>query len=122
MLLSSLSKTYIFDLDGTILVHNGYRNGEEELLPGVKQFFQKYITKEDCVILITARKSKYREETIGFLHKNNIPFDHIIFDLPHGERILFNDKKNSGLETSYSINLVRNEGLRSVEMEISEDL
>lgn len=32
--LSSLPKTWIFDLDGTILVHNGYKNGGDRILPG----------------------------------------------------------------------------------------
>ena len=37
LILSTLPKTWIFDLDGTILKHNGYKiDGEDTLLPGVK--------------------------------------------------------------------------------------
>ena len=33
--LDDIEKTWIFDLDGTLVVHNGYKNGVDELLPGV---------------------------------------------------------------------------------------
>ena len=37
LILSTLSKTWIFDLDGTLLKHNGYKtDGEDSLLEGVK--------------------------------------------------------------------------------------
>ena len=35
MILSTLPKTWILDLDGTILKHNGYRtDGRDTVLPG----------------------------------------------------------------------------------------
>ena len=39
-MMSELSKTWIFDLDGTLVVHNGYKTGEDALLPGVREFFR----------------------------------------------------------------------------------
>ena len=37
LILSTLPKTWVFDLDGTILKHNGYKlDGEDTLLKGVK--------------------------------------------------------------------------------------
>jgi len=107
---SDLSKTWIFDLDGTLVKHNGYKNGGEELLPGVKDFFSK-IAKDDKVIILTARDIDYKQITEKFLKENNIRFDYIIYDLPIGERILFNDKKPSGLKTAYAYNLDRDTGL-----------
>lgn len=107
---SSLDKTWIFDLDGTLLKHNGYKNGGDILLPGVTEFFTN-IQDNDKVIILTARSSKLREETEEFLIKNNIRFDFIIYDLPVGERILFNDMKPSGLKTAYAYNLKRDKGL-----------
>lgn len=105
--LSPLPKTWIFDLDGTMVKHNGYKlDGEDTLLEGVIQFFQK-INEEDMVIILTARSSDYKNETLAFLNKNNIRYNHIIFNAPHGERILINDKKPSGLDTAHSINLER---------------
>lgn len=107
---SDLNKTWIFDLDGTLVEHNGYKNSFEKLLPGVKEFFFT-IPDTDVIIILTARDKKYKDQTISFLEKNDIRFDHIIFDLPVGERILFNDKKPSGLRTAYAYNLERDVGL-----------
>lgn len=107
---SSLNKTWIFDLDGTLLKHNGYKTGTDILLPGVTEFFTN-IKDDDKVIILTARSSQFREETEKFLSNNNIRYDFIIYDLPVGERILFNDMKPSGLKTAYAYNLKRDEGL-----------
>ena len=107
---SNLSKTWLFDLDGTLVKHNGYKYGGDELLPGVSEFFES-ISKDDVVVILTARSSEYAEETEKFLIDNKIYFDYIIYDLPVGERILMNDEKPSGLKTAYAYNLVRDSGL-----------
>ena len=39
--LSPLPHTWIFDIDGTICIHNGYKNGGDVLLDGVKDLFAK---------------------------------------------------------------------------------
>ena len=107
--LSSLGHTWILDLDGTIVKHNGYKiDGADTLLSGVKEFLSS-IPKKDMIILITARELKYRDMTEKFLKDNSIHYDHIIFGAPHGERILINDDKPSGLKMSFSINLKRND-------------
>ena len=108
--LSSLPKTWIFDLDGTILVHNGYKNGGDRILPGVKEFFDK-IPETDYILILTARKEEVLESSIKFLKDNGIRYNEILADIPFGERILLNDMKDSGLKTAYAINLKRDEGL-----------
>lgn len=120
MIFSNLSKTWIFDLDGTLLKHNGHKQGKEELLPGVKEFFADNIKKEDKVIILTAREKKYSKETEKFLNNNHIRYDTIIYDLPCGERILFNDEKESGLKTAFSFNLKRNSGIRDIKISREE--
>jgi hypothetical protein len=100
-------KTWFIDLDGTLVVHNGYKNGQDVLLDGVSNFFNK-ISKNDFIIITTARDKKYKVQTIEFLKKNKIRFNKIIFNLPTGERILINDKKPDGTITAYSINVDRN--------------
>lgn len=106
---SPLSKTWILDVDGTIVKHNGYKiDGSDTLLEGVKDFFSN-LPREDKVILLTARKGEYLDNLKAFLKSNNIRYDYLISDMPFGERILVNDRKPSGLNTAYAVNKDRNE-------------
>ena len=42
ILVSTLRKTWILDLDGTVVRHNGYKlDGEDTFLPGAKDFLQQ---------------------------------------------------------------------------------
>ncbi|MFR2395699.1 MAG: hypothetical protein ACLS7H_06630 [Parasutterella sp.] len=102
LFLSPLSKTWILDVDGTILKHNGYKHGGDVVLPGVKETFSKF-AKEDKIILLTARKKEQKNALENFLKINKIRFDEIIFEVPVGERILINDSKPSGLITAIAI-------------------
>ena len=107
--LSSLPHTWILDVDGTIVKHNGYKiDGYDTLLPGVKEFFAS-LPSQDRVILLTARKAEYLPALKDFLTKNQIRYDHIITDVPMGERILVNDNKPSGLKCAYAVNKERDE-------------
>jgi FMN phosphatase YigB (HAD superfamily) len=113
MTLSRLPKTWIFDLDGVLAPHNGYRLGPEHLLPGVADFAAK-IAPEDRVVLLSSRDPALRESSLAFLAAAGFRIDHAIFGLPVGERILFNDAKPSGLQTAHAVNLQRDEGLENV--------
>ena len=109
--LSPLSKTWILDVDGTLVKHNGYLiDGYDTLLDGVKEFFEK-ISSEDKVVLLTARKTEHLENLKKFLKENNIRYDYLLTDMPMGERILVNDNKPSGLNCAYAINKKRDAGL-----------
>lgn len=104
---SALGKTWLFDIDGTIVKHNGYKtDGKDTLLDGAKEFIDS-IPETDAVILITSRTEEFKKLTTDFLDENNIRYDKIIFGLPMGERILINDKKPKGLETSIAVNTDR---------------
>jgi hypothetical protein len=106
---SSLGKTWILDLDGTIVKHNGYKlDGKDSLLAGAETLINQ-ISKEDMVIIITSRKEMYRDMTEEFLHEHQIPYDYIVFEAPYGERILVNDRKPSGLDMAIAVNTERNE-------------
>ena len=104
--LSALPKTWLLDVDGTLVKHNGHLNGGDELLEGVSEFFQN-IPPEDKIILLTSRDNKYRQSLVDFFNQHNLRFDELICGLPMGERILINDRKNSGLQTAYAINKKR---------------
>ena len=104
-------------MDGTIVSHNGYKKGKDSLLDGVSDFFKKNINVDDIVIITTSRQKKYKNQTIKFLKENEISYNYIIFDLPYGERILINDNKPDGTETTKCISLERNLGLQNIFVE-----
>jgi len=107
LIVSTLGKTWLFDLDGTLVKHNGHlEDGYDTLLDGVKEFFAS-ISNKDKVIILTSRNREFNNKTEEFLTSNGIRFDHIIYDLPYGERILINDQKPSGLRTAVAINIKR---------------
>lgn len=109
--LSTLGHTWILDLDGTIVKHNGYIIDEKDtFLPGAEAFL-KSIPAQDMVVFVTSRTEAYRPGTERFLAEHGIHYDHIIFGAPYGERILVNDDKPSGLKTGIAINIPRNHGL-----------
>ena len=119
--LSTLPHTWILDIDGTLVKHNGYKtDGYDTLLEGVKEFFNK-IPPDDKVILLTAREEKYLEDLKIFLKENNIRYDYILTDIPMGERILINDRKPSGLDTAYAVNKNRDEKL-DIDYRINKEL
>lgn len=109
LVLSTLGHTWILDLDGTIVKHNGYKlDGVDSFLPGANEFLSS-IPNKDMIIFLTSRKEEYRSATEGFLKENNIRYDHIIFGAPYGERVLINDDKPSGLKMGLALNPKRDE-------------
>ena len=134
-----MTRTWFVDIDGTILKHrnNAEINGTlfagtegteadgEELLPSVAEFFSTIA--HDHIVLTTARLAIHKTVTEAALKRFGIPFDHIIYDLGSGPRILINDVKPADaednilekeLETAYAVNVKRNGGLRHL---ISDD-
>ncbi len=107
LVLSSLGHTWILDLDGTIVKHNGYKtDGEDSLLPESKAFLES-IPKDDMIIFITSRTEEYQEMTEKFLRENGIRYHNVIYNAPLGERILINDSKPKGLITAYAVAVKR---------------
>lgn len=119
--LSTLPHTWLIDVDGTIVKHNGYKiDGHDTLLDGVKDFFNQ-IDKNDKIILLTARENQYLDDLKKFLKENDIKYDYLLTDMPVGERILINDNKPSGLVMGHIINKKRDESL-DVKININEEL
>ncbi|MCD8039169.1 MAG: hypothetical protein LUE96_08810 [Lachnospiraceae bacterium] len=108
LILSTLPKTWIFDLDGTLLKHNGYKlEGKDTVLTGAREYLDG-LPGEDRIVILTSRTEEYREKTLCFLKENGIRYDEILFGMPLGERILINDRKPSGLDMAVAVNLDRN--------------
>jgi hypothetical protein len=91
-------KTYLVDLDGTIIKFKGNHIGdialsEMELNPGVFERMAKWIEEDSCVIITTARPDSMRKVTEEGLAKLGITYHHIIFGIGTGPRICINDAK-----------------------------
>ena len=107
LVLSTLPKTWIFDLDGTIVKHNGYKvDGYDTLLDGVKEYIGA-LPKEDFVLILTSRTDEYHDMTMNFLKEHDVRYDKIIFNMPMGEKIVINDRKPSGIGMAVAINIER---------------
>ena len=105
--LSPLGHTWILDLDGTIVKHNGYKiDGYDSFLEGAKEFLDG-IPENDMIIFVTSRTDEWIESTKRFLEENHIRYHTIIHNAPYGERILINDEKPSKLKTAIAINTER---------------
>lgn len=107
LVLSSLGHTWILDLDGTIVKHNGYIiDGCDTFLEGAEKFLRS-IPESDMIIFLTSRTDNEKDLTEKFLRDKKLRYNQIIFNAPYGERILINDTKPSGLETAISVNMKR---------------
>ena len=107
LILSTLPKTWIFDLDGTVLKHNGYKlNGKDTILAGAVEFLRD-LPAEDKIVIFTSRTDEYRQMTLSFLEESGIRIDEILFNMPMGERIVVNDRKPSGINMSVAVNMDR---------------
>ena len=109
LILSTLPKTWIFDLDGTLVKHNGYKlDGADTLLAGAKEYLES-IPEEDKIIIFTSRTDAYKDMTLGFLEEDRIRYSEVLFNMPMGERIVVNDRKPSGLPMAVALNCQRDE-------------
>lgn len=121
LILSPLRHTWILDFDGTLVIHNRYKTGEDEFLPGAKEFLQQ-IPSEDFIIILTAREKQAQQKTEDFLKKHHIRYDALFFEMPMGERILINDNKPSGLSCAYALTPERNQGFQNLQIVIDSTL
>ena len=116
--LSPLPHTWLIDIDGTVLRHNGHKIEGDHILPGVKEFWAS-IPPDDAIVLMSARSASFEFETLLFFRQNGLRYTHAIFDLPMGERILINDTKPSGLRTAIAYSPARDLGLSELLIRIN---
>lgn len=121
IVVSPLPKTWVLDLDGTVVKHNGYKlDGHDTFLPGAKEFLVS-IPPEDMIIFVTSRTEEVRALTEAFLSENGVRYHQIIFGAPYGERILVNDRKRSGLKMAVAVNPKRDDFMNTL-FEVDETL
>lgn len=112
IVLSELPHTWLIDIDGTLAVHNGYKDLGEDMLLEISLAFLREIPEQDVIVFLTSRTEESRKLTETFLQQHHIRYDYILYGLPIGERILINDSKPSGLDMAYAINIERNQGIK----------
>lgn len=107
-------RTLFVDLDGVLIentsVHMrpfiGSGTPIHNNISLLQELYKKGRTK---IIITTARPSESKQETELELQKNNIPYDLLIMDLPHSQRIIINDfAKSNPYPSCGAINLERN--------------
>jgi|TARA_R110000744_G_scaffold1176_1_gene4158 hypothetical protein len=115
-------KTIFCDIDGTLVEHDspletikpGYKL---KLLPGTLETITKWDRKCYRIILTTGRREGARVETEKQLREAGIIYDQLIMGISGGTRVLINDKKPDGFtETAFAYNLIRNEGIKNLEI------
>lgn len=120
-MINNRPKTIICDIDGTLVKHlpphkNTDENVDLEILPGTLEKIMEWDIKGYNIILLTGRRESMRKATERQLAKIGIFYDKLIMGVGGGDRYLINDKKPDGRDTAFSINLIRNDGVNSVEI------
>jgi hydroxymethylpyrimidine pyrophosphatase-like HAD family hydrolase len=113
--------TILCDIDGTLVKHNPPIENTDtdkdfEILPGTVEKLLEWDSLGYNIILITGRRESMRKSTENQLSKIGIIYDSLIMGIGGGKRYLINDRKPSGEEYAFSINLDRNEGISGVEI------
>lgn len=120
--LNNRPKTIICDIDGTLVKHvspleTAKPDFKMELLPGTLEKLAEWDVKGYNIILMSGRREGARKETERQLSEVGVIYDKLILGVGGGIRVLLNDKKPDGTtETALSYNLIRNKGIRHLEL------
>ena len=113
-------KTLFIDIDGTLFEHKGtFSNialSESTLLPNAREKMDEWCSKEYRIILTTARRESLRNRTESELQRLGVPYDCLIMGISKGQRVVINDRRPSGDDTAFAINIDRDTGLGDVEV------
>ncbi len=113
-----MSKTYILDIDGTLLYHiddfeNIYNYPKIEPLPGASTKTAQWHCEGHFIVLTTARPESTRDITMKQLAEAGVFYDILVMGIGAGERILVNDYVTN--HKAYAYNVVRNvDGIANV--------
>ena len=113
-------KTLFIDIDGTLFEHKGTFSNialtESTLLPNAREKMDEWCSKEYRIILTTARRESLRNRTESELQRLCIPYDCLVMGISKGQRVLINDRRPSGDDTAFAINIDRDTGLGDIEV------
>lgn len=108
-----MTKTYILDIDGTLLEHipnfqEIHSHPSLRALPGAKEKTSLWHCQGHVIVLMTARPEGLRKLTEQQLHNAGIIYDMLIMGVGQGPRILVNDFVPGAEQKAIGINIVRN--------------
>jgi hypothetical protein len=111
--------TIFCDIDGTLVRHATpdlacTPEHVMELLPYTIEKLLEWDKNGYNIILTTGRKESLRAITEKQLSEVGIFYDRLIMGIGGGKRVLINDCKDNGMETAVAINLVRNLGIKDI--------
>lgn len=105
--------TIFTDLDGTLITNTSHLIppyiGEGKPLSNNIDVIKRVRKNGGFIVITTSRPEEYREATMKEMDSHGIPYDILIMDLPHSQRILINDfAKSNPYPSCSSINIQRN--------------
>jgi UDP-N-acetylglucosamine diphosphorylase / glucose-1-phosphate thymidylyltransferase / UDP-N-acetylgalactosamine diphosphorylase / glucosamine-1-phosphate N-acetyltransferase / galactosamine-1-phosphate N-acetyltransferase len=108
-------KTIFLDLDGTVLRHAhhfpSYEDSRPELLPGVLNKVNEWITSGHKIVITTARREANRSLVESQLRELGLHWDYMVMDVSKGQRVLINDKLQSNdVDRAIGINVITDSG------------
>ena len=114
--------TIFCDIDGTLVTHSKPTDSQRpthklNLLEGTIEKILEWDKLGYNIILTTGRKESLRNITEIQLSQVGIIYDQLIMGIGGGKRYLINDRKPNGSEDyAIAINLIRNEGIKLLQI------
>ncbi len=105
-----MSKTLFLDIDGTIL-----KWGSGEVLPGVKEKFDKWNKEGYQIIITTARGESWRKYTERQLEDAGLVYERLLLEMQDYPRWVINDEKE-GIEACGAVIVKRDGGLEEYDI------
>tara|TARA_Y100001970_G_scaffold8843_2_gene10286 strand:- start:536 stop:913 length:378 start_codon:yes stop_codon:yes gene_type:complete len=108
------------DIDGTLIKYrefSTYKSTKAEPITNTIKEINRAFNKGHNIILTTARPEYLRFHTLRELNKLNIQYHMLLMSIGRGPRILINDNKLSNKSSAYAINVERDIGMSSTDIE-----
>ena len=108
------------DIDGTLIKYrefSTYKSSKAEPITNTIKEINRAFNKGHNIILTTARPEYLRFHTLRELNKLNIQYHMLLMSIGRGPRILINDSKLSNKSRTYAINVERDIGMSSTDIE-----
>ena len=115
------TKTLFLDIDGTLVKHENPHvtslpSHKMTVLDGTIDKLLEWNKKGYIIILTTGRRESNREILEKQLRDAGIFYDQLVMGVGRGTRIIVNDIKPDGMMTAESFNLIRDGGIKNLQI------